>query len=94
MITIKQNLLKRSMSLLLAIVMCIGMIGTTAFAAETTQTTSETYFVPIKSLTSAAPLPAVQTAFAGAFGNSVTVIVNADGSKTAAIKSYHKELII
>lgn len=89
MITIKQNLLKRSMSLLLALVMCIGMIGTTAFAAETTQTTSETYFVPIKSLTSAAPLPAVQTAFAGAFGNSVTVIVNADGSKTAAIKSYH-----
>lgn len=89
MITIRQNLLKRSMSLLLALVMCIGMIGTTAFVAETTQTTLKTYFVPIKSLTSAAPLPAVQTAFAGAFGNSVTVIVNADGSKTAVIKSYH-----
>lgn len=53
MITIKQNLLKRSMSLLLALVMCIGMIVTTAFVAETTQTTSKTYFVPIKSLTSA-----------------------------------------
>lgn len=65
MITIKQNLLKRSMSLLLALVMCIGMIVTTAFVAETTQTTSKTYFIPIKSLTSAAPLPAVQTAFAG-----------------------------
>ena len=85
----KQNWVRRSLSLLLALMMCMNMISETAFAEETTQSISERYSVPIKSLTSGAPLPAVQTAFAGAFGDSVTVIVNADGSKTAVIKSYH-----
>lgn len=89
MIRTKQNWFRRSLSLLMALMMCIGMIATTAFAAETKQTVPETYIVPITSLTSGAPLPAVQTAFAGAFGDQVTVIVNEDGSKIAVIKNYH-----
>lgn len=47
------------------------------------------YMVPIKSLTSGTPLPAVQTAFAGAFGDQVTVVVREDGSKKAIIKNQH-----
>lgn len=85
----KQNWVRRSLSLLMALMICMSVISVTAFAQETTQSISEQYSVPIKSLTSAAPLPSVQTAFAGAFGESVTVIVNEDGSKTAVIKSHH-----
>lgn len=85
----KSNLLSRSISLFMALVMCVSMLATAAFAAEAASNTSEKYVVPIKSLTSAAPLPAVQTAFAGAFGDSVTVNVNSDGSKTATINNYH-----
>lgn len=85
----KSNLFSRSISLFMALVMCVSMLATAAFAAEAATNTSEKYIVPIKSLTSAAPLPAVQTAFAGAFGDSVTVNVNSDGSKTATINNYH-----
>ena len=42
-----------------------------------------TYQVPIKSLTSAAPITAVQTAFAKAFGDSLEVTVNEDGKMQA-----------
>ena len=42
-----------------------------------------TYQVPIKSLTSAAPIPAVQTAFAKALGDSLEVTVNEDGKMQA-----------
>lgn len=85
----KSNFFSRSISLFMALVMCVGMLAAAAFAAEASPNTSEKYVVPIKSLTSAAPLPAVQTAFAGAFGDSVTVNVNSDGSKTATINNYH-----
>lgn len=47
------------------------------------------YAVSIKSLVSAAPLPAVQTAFAKAFGNSVKVTISEDETKTALIKNHH-----
>lgn len=52
---------------------------------ESTQGVLEagTYQVPVKSLVSAAPLPAVQTAFAGAFGESVLLEVAEDGSMKA-----------
>ena len=52
---------------------------------ESTQSVLEagTYQVPIQSLVSAAPLPAVQTAFAGAFGDSVLLEVAEDGSMKA-----------
>lgn len=85
----KPNLFRRSVSLFMALVMCVGMLATAVFAANAASSTSEKYIVPIKSLTSAAPLPAVQTAFAGAFGDSVTVNVNSDGSKTAEINNKH-----
>ncbi len=85
----KQNWVRRTLSLLMAVMMCLSVVSVTAFAEETPQATTERYIVPIKSLTSRAPLPAVQTAFAGAFGDQVTVVVNEDGSKTAVIKNYH-----
>ncbi len=85
----KQNWFRRSLSLLLSLMMCLSVVSVTVFAEESSRTMSGRYSVPIKSLTSAAPLPAVQTAFAGAFGDYVTVIVNADGSKTAVIRNMH-----
>lgn len=38
MTTTKQNCFRRSLSLLLALVMCLGMVSVNAFAAETEDT--------------------------------------------------------
>lgn len=86
------NLLKCSLSMLLAFVMIFSMNTVSAFAQDTapeTKTMIEKYNVPIASLVSAAPLEPVKTAFAKAFGDSVKVTVNEDGTKTALIKNYH-----
>ncbi len=92
MTTTKRRIFRHILSLLLAIIMSLGMMSVTAFAEETPpeakKMTGE-YAVSIKSLVSAAPLPAVQTAFAKAFGNSVKVTISEDETKTALIKNHH-----
>lgn len=45
--------------------------------------------VPILSLTSAAPLPQVQAAFAEAFGDNATLVVYKDGSKKLRLENKH-----
>ena len=47
------------------------------------------YLVPIKSLTSGAPIPAVATEFAKSFGTEVQLDVAADGTMTATIVPQH-----
>lgn len=42
-----------------------------------------TYQIPIKSLTSSAPMPVVKKAFAGAFGDALEVTVDQDGTMQA-----------
>ncbi len=83
----KNNFFKRSVSFILTIVMVLSMGAISAFAQDTKET--KKYNVPIKSLTTAAPIKPVKDAFAKAFGNSVTVTVNEDGTKTARIKNHH-----
>lgn len=83
MLKSKSNWLKRSLSLMLAVVMLMSMSAVNVFAEGTEQTTqnmTEKYTVPIASLVSAAPLEPVKVAFAKAFGASVVVTVNADGN--------------
>lgn len=92
MLKSKSNWLKRSLSLMLAVVMLMSMSAVNVFAEGTEQTTqnmTEKYTIPIASLVSAAPLEPVKVAFAKAFGASVVVTVNADGTKTALIKNHH-----
>ena len=50
------------------------------------------YQVPIASLTSAAPLPAVQQAFAKAFGDYVTLIIEEDGSMKIRVQNQHRQI--
>ena len=83
----KFTFLKRITAMMLA-VMCtfsLCQIQPLKVNAEGEQNalTKGLYEVPIKSLVSAAPLPAVQTAFAGAFGEKVLLEVAEDGSMTA-----------
>lgn len=83
----KQNWLKRSISFLLTIAMVLSIGAVNVFAQDTNKT--EKYTVPIKSLTTSAPIKPVKEAFNKAFGDSVTVTVNEDGTKTAHIKNHH-----
>lgn len=83
----KFTFLKRITAMMLA-VMCtfsLCQIQPLKVNAEGEQNTltKGLYEVPIKSLVSAAPLPAVQTAFAGAFGEKVLLEVAEDGSMKA-----------
>lgn len=89
--TIKQNWFKRGVACVLtvAMLMSMSMVGAFADTAASTDEAVEKYVVPVKSLTSAAPLPAVQEAFKTAFGDNVTVSVDKDGNKTALIKTNH-----
>ena len=94
MTTTKRNWFRRSLSLFLALAMILSMSAVKLLAENEGQNTNtkamaEQYIVPIKSLVSSAPLPPVQTAFAKAFGESVTVIGKEDGTKTARIKTAH-----
>lgn len=85
----KSNWFKRGLSMMLAAVMSLSISANHIFADETAQTIAGKYIVPVASLVSTAPLPPVQAAFAEAFGNTVTVIVKADGTKVAKIKNQH-----
>ncbi len=84
----KQNWFKRSISFMLAVVMLLSMSAISAFAQDAKAAT-EKYTVPIKSLETSAPIKPVKEAFNKAFGDSVTVTVNEDGTKTAHIKNHH-----
>lgn len=78
--------MKKLLKITLALMMALGLQLTSLTAVNALNndlSKAGTYQVPIKSLTSAAPIPAVQTAFAKAFGNSLEVTVNEDGKMQA-----------
>ena len=76
-----KKLLKITLALMMAL--CLQLTSfNSVHALNNDLSKAGTYQVPIKSLTSAAPIPAVQTAFAKAFGDSLEVTVNEDGSVT------------
>lgn len=78
--------MKKLLKITLALMMALGLQLTSLTAVNALNndlSKAGTYQVPIKSLTSAAPIPAVQTAFAKAFGDSLEVTVNEDGKMQA-----------
>ena len=86
----KQNWLRRGLSLLLAAMLLLSISAVNVLAEEADMTsTPGTYMVPVKSLVSAAPLPAVQEAFAKAFGENAEVTVDQDGNMTAKVSLQH-----
>lgn len=86
----KQLWSNKIMSVLLAVSLLFSITAVSAFSAKAQDITEEgTYTVPITSLTSSAPLQPVKTAFASAFGEEVTVIVDEKGAMTAKIKTQH-----
>lgn len=86
----KQLWANRIISMLLAVSLLFGVTAAGAFSAKAQGVTEEgTYTVPIISLTSSAPLQPVKNAFASAFGEEVTVIVDENGNMTARIKTQH-----
>ncbi len=90
MATIKHTWAKRSLSAILAFLLLFGMNIMQVSAAESDAlTVPGTYTVPITSLVSKAPLPAVQQAFAKAFGDEAIITVDENGNKTATVNSYH-----
>ena len=86
--------------------MCVLNFGSTQIVwAEGTESATEaetaseqykleagTYQVPIKSLVSAAPLPAVQEAFATAFGTQAVLNVAEDGSMEAVVNCHNMQI--
>lgn len=90
MTTTVRSWLKKGTAALMATAMICNVGAFQALAAETsTESYTGRYTVPIASLTSAAPLPAVQKAFASAFGESVVMTVHEDGSQTVRIDNRH-----
>ncbi len=92
----KFSLGKRLLSMAAAAVMAVSL-GAAGVSAQETATAEPamapgTYQVAITSLVSAAPLPAVQTAFAEAMGDSVTLTVAEDG--TAAVTAELQHMVI
>ncbi len=84
-----RSLLKRGLTLFLAIALTLNINIMQVFAAGDAPTEPGTYTVPIESLVSKAPLPAVQSAFAGAFGNSAEITVDESGNTTATVRAQH-----
>ena len=77
-----KKLLKITLALMMAL--CLQLTSfNSVHALNNDLSKAGTYQVPIKSLTSAAPLPAVQKAFAGAFGDTLEVTVDQDGKMQA-----------
>lgn len=81
------NKVKKGISWLLLAVMVFSMNGVSTFAAEVQEVGK--YEVPITGLESTAPIPAVKTAFANAFGNSLSMEIREDGSKSVVIRPQH-----
>ena len=78
--------MKKLLKITLALMMVLGLQLTSLKAVNAFNidlSKSGTYQIPVKSLKSAAPLPAVQKAFTGAFGDSIEVTVDQDGKMQA-----------
>lgn len=77
-----KKLLKITLALMMAL--CLQLTSfNSVHALNNDLSKAGTYQVPIKSLESAAPISAVQTAFAKAFGDSLEVTINEDGKMQA-----------
>lgn len=77
--------MKKILKITLALMMTLGLQLTSLnhVNALNSTLTKGTYQVPVKSLTSAAPISAVRTAFAKAFGDSIEVTVDQTGKMQA-----------
>lgn len=83
---------RRGVSLALASVLTLGPVAVRSSAAPSAPSSTpmeESYQVPIRALESTAPLSAIKEAFSKAFGDSVTVTVDQDGTQTARIQTQH-----
>ena len=93
----------KTLNLLLVGALCISMtsISASSVKAQTTDidistyataqqpTVKATYTVPVVSLESKAPIPAITAAFQTAFGKSVTITEYSDGSLKATVHNQH-----
>lgn len=93
MMQTKQPWWKRSVSMLLASAVCLGLGAMHTIAAQPTPTSMpEVYEVPIQSLESSAPISSIREGFSTVFGQQVTVTVGEDGGQTARLKTQHMVL--
>lgn len=75
--------MKKLLKITLALMMALGLQLTSlkvVNALNIDLSKAGTYQIPVENLKSAAPLPAVQKAFAGAFGDTLEVTVDQDGT--------------
>ena len=87
--------MKKILKITLALMMALGLQLTSLNAVNALNVDLSkvgTYQIPIKSLTSSAPIPAVKTAFANAFGDTLEVTVDKDG-KMQAVATLQNMLI-
>lgn len=87
--------MKKLLKITLALMMALGLQLTSLNAVNALNidlSKAGTYQIPIKSLTSKAPMPAVQTAIASSFGDSLEVTVDKHG-KMQAIASLQNMII-
>ena len=87
--------MKKLLKITLALMMTLGLQLTSLNAVNALNNDLSkvgTYQIPIKSLTSSAPMPAVKKAFAKAFGDTLEVTVDKDG-KMQAVATLQNMLI-
>lgn len=78
--------MKKILKITLALMMALGLQLTSLKAVDALNidlSKAGTYQIPVENLKSAAPLPAVQKAFANAFGDTLEVTVDKDGKMQA-----------
>lgn len=78
--------MKKLLKITLALMMALGLQLTSLNAVDALNSDlskAGTYQIPVENLKSAAPLPAVQKAFANAFGDTLEVTVDKDGKMQA-----------
>lgn len=78
--------MNKILKITLALMMALGLQLTSLNAVNALNSDLSkvgTYQIPIKSLTSSAPMPVVKKAFAGAFGDTLEVTVDQDGTMQA-----------
>ena len=86
---------ERIIAMLLSLVMLVGLLPMSVFAADVQEQRAQTelapgsYMVPVENLESAAPLAPVKTEFAKAFGTEVQIDVAEGGEMTATIVPQH-----
>lgn len=86
----KKTIVKKCLTTVLAFAMVLNASAFSVFAAETqpAEDIKGVYEVPV-SLISSAPLPPVNEAFKGAFGEKVTIEERTDGTKTVTAIPQH-----